>query len=214
MFTFGYKTKHSSIVRAVGALGVGIVMLGGSDAPTTVVRIIACFLLAAGLVSFGFGMLKHRNDNSFHLLALNAAVDVVLALVLFFNPELISKFMVFGIGIVLIVLGALQLIVLIGACSLVGAGSPMMVLSFLALVGGAFLLFSPFGVRVMESIAGCLLIVYGVSELLSIRKVSKARTASEIKTAAAKPSSVRRDDEVDDSSISEAKEVDFHKVGD
>ncbi len=216
MFTFGYKTKYSSIVRAVAALGIGLVMIGGTNAPETVVRIIACFLLATGIVSFAFGVIRHKKENSLLLLTINAVVDIVLALILFINPGLIAKFMVVGIGIVLLVLGAMQLLVLWGAASLTGTGSTMTLFPVLALVGGGFLLFSPFGVKVMSVIAGCLLVVYGVSELMSIGKVSKAKTAYEIKYAQ-KPASESPvpdalEEEVDDSNISEAKEVDFQKV--
>lgn len=215
MFTFGYKTKFGSIVRALAAIGIGIVLIWGTDAPLTVVKIIACFLMAAGVVSLIYGIVKNKQQGTLHLMAVNAIVDVVIGLLLFFRPELVSNFIVYLIGIALILFGALQLIALSSAMSLLGAGFASLLLSIFAVVGGAFLLFSPFGLQVMSVIAGCLMLVYGVSELISTWRMSKAKTEYEIKFAPKpQPSPSQEGDKVDTSSIGEAKEVDYKKVDD
>ena len=41
MITFGYKSKFSGILRALAAIGLGLVMILGNDATMTIVRIIA-----------------------------------------------------------------------------------------------------------------------------------------------------------------------------
>ena len=46
--------------------------------------------------------------------------------------------------------------------------------AFCAIVGGAFLLFNPFTLGVMSVIAGCFMLLYGVSELISTWKVGRA----------------------------------------
>ena len=55
MITFGYNNKFSSILRALSAIGIGGVMLFSNEATITVVKIIAAFLFAAGIVSFIYG---------------------------------------------------------------------------------------------------------------------------------------------------------------
>ena len=52
MITFGYNNKFSSILRSLAAIAIGLVMVCATDATTTVVKIIAAFLFAAGIVSF------------------------------------------------------------------------------------------------------------------------------------------------------------------
>lgn len=48
MITFGYNNKFSSILRSLAAIAIGLVMVCATDATTTVVKIIAAFLFAAG----------------------------------------------------------------------------------------------------------------------------------------------------------------------
>ena len=57
MFTFGYKSKVNGPLRALAALAVGIMMVSVPDkALTTVVKVIAAFLLASGVVSLLVGL--------------------------------------------------------------------------------------------------------------------------------------------------------------
>lgn len=213
MFTFGYKTKFNSVLRALAAVAIGLVMVLGSNAPITVVKIVASCLCAAGIVSLVYGIV-YKKGEMLSLMATNAFVDVALGLLLFFFPEQVAGFIVYGIGIVLIFFGALQLIVLAGAMSLVGAGFASLVLSICAIAGGAFLLFNPFTMRVMGIISGCLLILYGIAELFSTWQVGRARKVYEIKFAPKPQDTPKEPGAIDSSGIDAAREVDYHKVED
>ena len=215
MITFGYKTKFSSILRALAAIGVGLVMVIGNDATTTVVRIIASFLFAAGVVSLVYGYV-HRASGTLSLMATNAVVDIILGLVLFLSPQLISGLIVFLVGIALLAFGVIQLLAMAGTMRLLGTGLSAVILPVLAILGGVLLLFSPFTAKVMTILAGCLLVYYGLSELLSTWQISKAKEVYEIKYAREHeaPSATPDDpDRIDDSGIADAKEVEFRKVG-
>ncbi|MCQ2119117.1 MAG: DUF308 domain-containing protein [Bacteroidales bacterium] len=213
MITFGYKTKMSSLLRACAAIGIGLVMVLGSDATKTVVRIVASFLFASGLVSFFYGLKKKDKDGSFLLMAVNAAVDVILGLLLFLKPEWVAGGIIIFIGALLLLFGVLQLVVLATVRSFLGARSSLLILPAVAVIGGIFLVFNPFGVKVMTIAAGAFLIIYGCSEVFSTWKVSKAKKEYEI----------RNPDDITtpEASISEpgpviedAKEVEFTKVDD
>ena len=169
MITLGYKTKFDSITRAAAAIGIGLVMVFGGNAPTNVVKIIAILLVLAGVASLIYGLIKSKENGVYQLLLVNAGLDLALGLLLFFNPQWIVGVIVYAIGIILILLGGLQLLVLAGAMSLLGAGFSSLILSICAIVGGAFLLFNPFAINVMSVIAGCFLLVYGVAEIISMR---------------------------------------------
>ena len=89
MITFGYNNKFSSILRALSAISIGGVMLFSNEATITVVKIIAAFLFAAGIVSFIYGYVNRRNG-AMSLMSLNAVVDIIIGLLLFFFPEAVT----------------------------------------------------------------------------------------------------------------------------
>lgn len=173
MITFGYNNLFSSVLRALSAIGVGCVMLFGNDATVTVVKIIAAFLLAAGLVSFAYGYLK-RKDGIMSLMSVNSIVDIIIGLLLFFFPTQVAGFIVSVIGIVLVILGVIQLATLGSVSRNQGSGYASLLLPTIAIIGGISLLFTPFGKEIMRTIAGAALVVYGASELLTAHRVSKA----------------------------------------
>lgn len=213
MFTFGYKTKFSSLVRALGAIGVGLVLIFGNNAPTTVVKIIAGLLVVAGLVSLVYGVRKNKEQGMYQVLVINACLDILLGLLLFFNPQWIAGIIVYLIGIALILFGALQLLALAGTLSMLGSGFSSLILSICAIVGGAFLLFNPLTIKVMSVIAGLFMILYGVSEIISTYKIGKAKKEYEIRFGP-KPEEAPGTPagQIDTSGIGDAKEVEFEKV--
>ena len=213
MILLGYKTKFDSITRAVAAIGIGIVMIFGSNAPTLVVKIIAGLLIVAGIASLVYGLLKQKEVGMYQVLIINAGLDIILGLLLFFNPQWVAGFIVFLIGIALIVFGALQLIVLAGAMSLLGSGFSSLILSACAIIGGAFLLFNPFSLKIMSIIAGCFLVLYGISELISTFKMVEARKEYEIRRAPASTETPAQG-RIDTSGIGDAREVEFERIDD
>ena len=196
MFTFGYKTSFSSILRALATIGIGLVMIFDNAASVTVVKVVAAFLLASGIVSLVYGFIRNKRDG---------------VLLLFLNPVWVAGFIVTLIGIVLILFGGIQLLALAGAMSLLGAGFSTLILSICAVAGGAFLLFNPFGERIMSVCAGSFLLLYGVSELISSWRIRKAKEAYEIRFNT--PDEPQSDqDVIETSGLDDAKEVDYTKV--
>lgn len=213
MFTFGYKTKFSSLARALGAIGVGLVLIFGNNAPVTVVKIIAALLVVAGLVSLVYGVRKNKEQGMYQVLVVNACLDILLGLLLFFNPQWIAGIIVYLIGIVLIIFGALQLLALSGTMTLLGAGFSSLILSVCAIVGGAFLLFNPLTIKVMSVIAGLLMVLYGVSEIISTYRIGKARKEYEIRFGpAGEEAPAAPKGQIDASGIGDAREVEYEKV--
>ena len=209
MITFGYNNKFSTALRALAAIGIGLVMVFSTEATVNVVKIIAAFLFAAGMVSLGYGF-AHRKSGAMALMSVNAVVDIVIGLLLFCFPNVVAGAIVTIIGVVILLFGVLQLIVLGGTMSLVGMGGFSLILSILAVIGGITLLFNPFSERIMSVLAGIFLIFYGISELISMRRVSKAKVEYEIR--------FNRDNVDDDDSVpqglGDVKDVDYHKVDD
>ena len=122
MFTFGYKTTLSSILRSLASIGIGLVMIFDNEASETVVKVVAAFLFASGLVSLVYGLIRNKKEGLLPLMAVNAVVDILIGVLLFLNPGWVAGFIITLIGIVLILFGGLQLLALAGTMSLLGTG--------------------------------------------------------------------------------------------
>ena len=182
MITFGYNNKFSAVLRSLAAIGIGLVMVFSTEATINVVKIIAAFLFAAGVVSFFYG-LAHRKDGAMGLMSVNAVVDILIGVLLFCFPGWVAGAIVIIIGVVLLIFGIIQILALAGTMSLLGFGLLSLLSLFfsgLAIFGGVVLIFNPFPEKVMSVMAGVLLIWYGISDLLSMRRVSRAKTEYEI----------------------------------
>ena len=114
MFTFGYKTTLSSILRSLASIGIGLVMIFDNEASETVVKVVAAFLFASGLVSLVYGLIRNKKEGLLPLMAVNAVVDILIGVLLFLNPGWVAGFIITLIGIVLILFGGLQLLALAG----------------------------------------------------------------------------------------------------
>lgn len=207
MFTFGYKSRVNGPLRALIALVIGVLMvISPEKALTTVVKVIAAFLLASGLVSLFVG-LRDKEKGALPLMSFNALVDVLLGLVLFLFPGFIAKFMIYLIGFVLLAFGVVQIAALLGARRIIGLGLGAFLLPTVVTLVGGFILFNPFAESVMVMIAGAALIVYGASEFLSSWRVKKAIDEYEIHQTP-----VSEQPAVNESGLDDVKDVDYEKV--
>ena len=209
MITFGYNSKFSSILRSLSAVAIGLVMVISTNATVAVVKIIAAFLFAAGVVSLIYGYIN-RKSGAMSLMSVNAAVDIVIGLLLYLFPTAVSGIIVTLIGVAILLFGILQLVVLTGTMSLVGLGGFSLILCILALLGGITLLCTPFSERIMSLLAGIMLIVYGVSDLISIFRVQKAKEAYEIKFREGRDPRDNDDNDVPPS-LADVKDVEYRK---
>lgn len=174
MIKFGYKNRFNGPFRALCALAIGLVMVvRPADAMSIVVKVVAAFLLASGVVSLLQG-LKNKNNGALPLMSFNALVDVLLGTFLFVFPGFVAKFIIYLIGFVLLAFGVLQLTGLISARKAVQIGVGAYVIPSLVTLAGCFILFNPFAESVMSLIAGVAFLIYGVSELYSSWKMRKA----------------------------------------
>ncbi len=207
MFTFGYKSRVNGPLRALIALAVGVMMVMRPDeALTTVVKIIAAFMLASGLVSLVVG-LREKKNGSLPLMSFNAIVDVLIGLILFMFPGGVARFIIYLIGFSLLAFGIIQLIALASARRIMNMGMGVFVLPSVVTIVGGVILFNPFAPSVMVMIAGAALIVYGASELLSSWKMKKAIDEYEIHQAPKPEQPQEQEDQ-----LADVKEVEYEKV--
>ena len=207
MFTFGYGSRISGPLRAQIALAIGIMMvLRPDNALTTVVKVIAAFILASGVVSLIVG-LKEKKNGSLPLMSFNALVDIIIGIVLFSAPGFVAKFIIYLIGFVLLGFGIMQILALFSAKRVMGLGLGAFILPTVVTLVGGFLLFNPFAEAVMVMIAGAAIIVYGASELLSSWKMKKAIDEYEIHQAPAQEQPAQQENPLEN-----VKDVEYEKV--
>ena len=207
MITFGYKNRFNGPIRALTALAIGIVMvMSRTNALELVVRIIAAFLFASGLVSMLVGY-RNRARGTMGLMGFNAIVDMILGAVLFSYPGIAAGFLIYLIAFVLIAFGLFQIISLISASSVMRVGLLSFILPGIVLAAGLFLMAKPdFVGEAIGVIAGVALIIYGLSELLSSWKMKKAIDEYEIHHPH------QQEPEQQDAKVTDVKEVDYEKI--
>lgn len=207
MFTFGYGNRISGPLRALIALAIGVMMvLRPDNALTTVVKVIAAFILASGVVSLIVG-LKEKKNGSLPLMSFNALVDIIIGIVLFSAPGFVAKFIIYLIGFVLLGFGIMQILALFSAKRVMGLGFGAFILPTVVTLVGGFLLFNPFAESVMVMIAGAAIIVYGASELLSSWKMKKAIDEYEIHQAPVQEQPAQQENPLEN-----VKDVEYEKV--
>lgn len=178
MITFGYRSKLGGIARAVIALILGAVMLFTGNSVTIIVQIMAAFILASGLASLIIG-LKKEDQRQRPLVLTNSGLNIVIAVLMFVFAENLGGLFVAIIGIILVLFSVFQLIVLVSANRVTPVGATSFIMPAVVLACGALLLFKPkFVEDMLGYIVGASLIIYGVSEIISSRKV--ARTMADL----------------------------------
>ena len=181
MVIFGYKSGVNGLMRALVALAVGIMMVVyPAGALTTVVKIIAAFMIASGVVSLAVG-LRDKERGSLPLMSFNALINLLLAILMFVFAPVIAKFVIYLIGFVLLAFGIVQIIAFLGARRVMQVSYGSFVLPIVVTLIGGFILFNPFAESVMTIIAGSALVLYGVSELLSSKRMKQVRDFEDLR---------------------------------
>lgn len=211
MITFGFKSKTGGLLRAVVAIVLGVIMVSfpGSSL-VVIVKILAAFLIASGLVSLVFGIVNRQNGG-LALMITNTLVDIILGILIFMFPAEVASIVMFLLGLLIMFFGIFQIVVLMSANRVFPVGIWTFLLPVLCAAGGAMVMFHPFGLgSVITLVAGIALLVYGVSELMATWKMRKAMKEYEIHYSAGG----RTDRGQDSGDRIEVKDVDYEKVGD
>ena len=207
MITFGYNNKFNGPVRAIVALALGILMIiAGDKAMNAVVKVIAIFVIASGIVSLIVSF-KKKEDSTKPLILTNAVFNLLIGVVLFIFNSFFADLFIYVIGFILLAFGVFQIIALSSANRILGVGWFSFLMPVLVTAAGVFLLFNPVFAKAWISImAGAALVVYGVSELISSWKMKKAIDEYEIHRVQPKP------EPQEDKSTGDIKDVDYQKV--
>ena len=207
---FGYGGRFSSLLRALLFVALGVLMIvAKADAMQMVVKIIAAFMLATGLVSLFVGM-KHRQDGTMPLSFFNAATNVVIAALLFAFSDFGAGFVSYLLGVVLFVFGLFQMFTMLSLRGKVKLGVLSYLTPLLVAAVGALIFISPsFLGQSLGLIAGVALVIYGLSVLTSAIRVKSVMEPDDVSPA---PGSPEGHLGAGPSVPEDAKEVDYEKV--
>ena len=181
MITFGYKGRFSGITRAVIALIFGAVMFFTGNSVTIIVKILAAFILASGVVSLIVG-LKKEDQSQRPLIMTNSGLNIIISVLMFLFAESLGGLIVGIIGIILILFGLFQLVVLFSANRVMAVGAVGFIMPVVVLACGALLLFKPkFVDDILGYVVGASLMIYGISELISSWKMRRSMAVNDVK---------------------------------
>lgn len=205
MITFGYNSRFSAPLRALLFIALGVLMiLAKADAMELVVKVVAAFVLATGLVSFFLGY-KKKADGTMPLSTVGAVTNIVIAVLLFVFSKGVAGFISYLLGFVLLGFGIFQITVLASVRKSVKVGFGAYVIPFVVALVGLFIIIWPKALgQSIGLVAGIALIAYGISEFVAAFKVSSAMDPDKITPAPA------QDDPAP--SVPDAKDVDYEKV--
>lgn len=203
MITFGYNSKFSSPLRALIFVALGVLLIATkADAMQMVVKVVAAFILAAGVVSLIVSF-RQKKEGTMPLSFFNGLVNVVIAGLLFMFAPFVAKFVSYLLGFVLFGFGMFQITVLLSMRKNVAVSVAAYLLPALVAVAGLVIFFYPgFLGQSLGLIAGIALVVYGASDLISAFKMKSVKTDAE-------PAPKAEDAPVEPI---EAKEVEYEKV--
>jgi uncharacterized membrane protein HdeD (DUF308 family) len=219
MVILGYKTGYGSIIRALCAIGIGGVMIFmPNKGIELIIKIIGAVIFAAGLVSLTISVInrKHLKSNQFVFNMILGGIVAGLGLLMIFFPEILTKTIIVVVGLGLIIFGCMQMLVVGSAASLLKLSYAPLCFGAMAIIGGIFLLFQPFAEYTMSIIAGSLLVYYGISELVSVKRVSAVRKEYEARYGKApeKKSAPETKEIVKEDGLKDVKDAEFKEVDD
>jgi len=210
MITLGYRNKLMGIFLATGAIIVGIIFLAAPEsAIETVVRVLAAFLVASGIVSFIFGC-KTRDNGAMSLMVVNSAVDIILGVLMFVVAAALSRFILIVLGALLVIFSIREFLALLAARKFVALKPWLAILPIISFIGGVLLMINTFGEKIMGILCGIVLIIFGVSELIAALRVKRAINEFDIQAA----DKINNDIKAKQEEFSDIVDVDCQKVED
>ena len=174
MFTFGYKSRFSGPIRALLFIALGLLMiLSKTNAMELIVKIIAAFILASGVVSLIVG-LRRREDGTMPLFGFNSVLNIILAALLFIFAGPASRLISYILGFALFGFGLFQTMVLLSAVRPFKTALLSMIVPVIVMLLGAFIFFYPDVIgESLGLVGGIALLLYGTSELFASFKMRK-----------------------------------------
>lgn len=187
-YIYSVTNRSYSAVRGVITLAFGMCLLLWPDFTAgLIVKIIAAFLLAAGIITLVFALNangKSEGGVSF-LSILNICVYLIFGLLIFIFPGFFMGLIAFLFGAVLLIAGIGQIMNLYYSSKYTKLSGGLYIIPIIIIVCGTALFFSPkFSTQILTMIFGGAVALYGISEIVSAWQLRKVKFTKEGKFSA------------------------------
>lgn len=176
MITLGYKQSGNCWMRAALSICLGVaalvICLNGGDIFKIFVQVCGSFVVAAGLFSLIYGLIK-RKENDFALMMVNAGVDIILGAIMFAFAGGIAKVIFYLIAAVMIFFSLWQVVTLLSARKYIKAGWGFYILPIVVLALGITLMIPGID-NALGYLCSAVLIIDGTSEIVTLLEIRKA----------------------------------------
>lgn len=170
-FVYAVTNRNYSIVRGVLTLIFGVsLLLWPGDTIGLIVKIIAAFFLAVGLLTFIMMLNANAKSGSgFPALSIvNVGVSLLLGILIFLFPNFFINLIAFLFGAVLLFAGIGQLINIYQTSKYTTLSGGMYILPILITLSGVALFFTPgSSTTLITMVFGGAIVLYGISEMVS-----------------------------------------------
>jgi uncharacterized membrane protein HdeD (DUF308 family) len=174
MGRFFVPNSRNAYIRGVLSMALGSLLLFVPGLTMqTVMIVIGIMLLVSGLVTMILSNLKKKGAMS-GFLSTQGIVNVLFGIVFISSPSVMVKVFVIFLGIILLIMGFVQLMGAFGMLSRSFWGWIFLLIALLTLGSGIFLLSDPFkSAETILPFLGAILIINGISSLSMAWKVSR-----------------------------------------
>jgi uncharacterized membrane protein HdeD (DUF308 family) len=181
---YALTNRTYSIIRGLLTLLFGIVLIiWPALIPMIIVKVIAAFSLAAGLVMIVSLLrnLSFSHDTGMVILnIINIVVYLILGILILLYPNFFISILTFFFGAVLIICGVGQLMNLVFSAKHSTVPSELYVIGVLITLCGIALFFNPFSsLKILMIFFGSILVLYGLSELISAWRLRSVKFSKE-----------------------------------
>ena len=160
--------SSNSLIRGIITLLTGglLVFLPGLTMQTAII-VIGAMMLSSGLVAMLFTH-RVRSGTGVQIFSFQGIINIIIGLAFILAPTAMLKFFVTFFGIILLMIGFIQLMGALAVFSWRGWSVAYLLFAFLMLAGGFLLLYNPFeSMETILSFIGILLMFYGISQIMS-----------------------------------------------
>lgn len=174
MGRFFVPNSRNAYIRGALSISLGSLLLFVPGLTMqTVMIVIGVMLLVSGLVTMILSNLKKKGAMS-GFLSTQGIVNVLFGIVFISSPSVMVKVFVIFLGIILLIMGFVQLMGAFGMLSRSFWGWIFLLIALLTLGSGIFLLSDPFkSAETILPFLGAILIINGISSLSMAWKVSR-----------------------------------------
>ena len=166
------SNSKGSITRSISTILIGgVLLIVPGLTMKTVMMVIGAMLLVSGLITLILSNLRMKR-NRIGFWSVQGVMNIIFGMVFITSPTIMIKIFMVFIGIILLIMGFIQLAGSLGSLTRSVWAWLFMIIGLFTLGSGIFLLSNPFkSAEAILPFLGALLILNGISDLFRARKI-------------------------------------------